>query len=403
MTTHPRHAATHAAIEAELAEMAEQGRLRSRSAIDGPAGRVVRIERGGRRATLLNWASNDYLGCAQRLVNRNAATRAIRQHGAGSGAARLLAGGVRIHRRLELRLAGWLQRPECLLATTGFQINLAAITSLVTGRQDALVLDRLCHASLIDGARLSGAALHRFGHNDVDDLERRLAALGDARRVVVVVESVYSMDGDEAPLAAIAACCQRHGALLLVDEAHALGVYGPQGRGLCAEHGVVPDLITGTASKSLGAQGGFALGSSAVIELMVNRGRSFIYSTAPVPAASGAAVAALDYLRDQPDLGLALQARAGRVRAALQAQGWQVPDGRGPIIPVLVGSEAATLALAEQLRQAGHYTPAIRPPTVPEGGCRLRLTVTLGHREVDCRRLVQAMQAARASQAQSPA
>jgi 8-amino-7-oxononanoate synthase len=382
------------AAAAELSSLEAAGRLRRRPLIDSPDGRVVRLREGGPRRTLINWASNDYLGSAGALTVRNGAARALRSFGAGSGAARLLAGGLSIHRRLEQALARWLGREEALLTTTGFQANLAALTA-VAGDGDAVVLDRLCHASLYDGARLSGARLHRFLHNDPGDLARVLAGCAGARRRLVCVESVYSMDGDEAPLRELAAVCRAHQALLLVDEAHALGVLGPQGRGLCAELGVDPDLLVGTCSKSLGSQGGFIAAAAPVVELLVNRARPFIYSTAPVPAASGAACAALDRLRREPGLPAALLERAAGLRRALADQGWQVPTGRTPIVPVVVGGEAEALALAARLREAGHYAPAIRPPTVPEGSCRLRLTVTMAHRDADVRRLVKAMAALR--------
>jgi 8-amino-7-oxononanoate synthase len=379
-----------AAAAAELAALEVAGRLRRRPLIDSPDGRVVQLRDQGGRRTLVNWASNDYLGASGALTVRNGAARALRSFGAGSGAARLLAGGLAIHHRLEQALARWLGCEAVLLATTGFQANLAAVTSLV-GDGDAVVLDRLCHASLYDGARLSGARLHRFLHNDPADLARVLAGCAGARRRLVCVESVYSMDGDEAPLAQIAAVCRAHDAVLLVDEAHALGVLGPGGRGLCAELGVRPDVLVATCSKSLGAQGGITAAAAPVVELVVNRGRPFIYSTAPVPAAAGAACAALDLLRRDPGLPAALLARAAGLRQGLAAQGWSVPAGRTPIVPVLVGGEAETLALAARLRELGHYAPAIRPPTVPEGSCRLRLTVTLAHRDADVRRLLTVM------------
>ena len=203
------------------------------------------------------------------------------------------------------------------------------------------------------------------------------------------------MDGDEAPLVGIHQLCQKHGALLVVDEAHAIGVLGPAGRGLCAELGVVPDLLVGTCSKSLGSQGGFLAGDRDVIELVVNRGRSFIFSTAPVPAAMGAAVATLDLLRRHPELPARLVEEASALRKQLQAQGWSIPHGRTAIIPLVVGDEAAALALSATLRAAGHFAPAIRPPTVPAGACRLRLTVTLAHTPSDRQRLVRALSAAR--------
>jgi 8-amino-7-oxononanoate synthase len=356
---------------------------------------VIVLCSDGKRRKLHNWASNDYLGAANRRVVKNAAARALRTYGAGAGSARLLAGGLRCHRRLEERLAHWLGCEEALVTSTGFQANLATLVSLASGAEDVVILDRLCHASTYDGARLAAGTLLRFTHNDLADLEKQLLRTSGAKRRVVCVESVYSMDGDEAPLVGIHELCRKHGALLVVDEAHAIGVLGPQGRGLCAELGIVPDLLVGTCSKSFGSQGGFLAGDREVVELVVNRGRSFIFSTAPVPAAMGAAVATLDLLRKEPELPQRLVREAGEVRAELRAQGWNVPEGRSAIIPVLVGDEQPALDLAARLREAGHYAPAIRPPTVPAGSCRLRLTITLAHTASDRRRLIKAMAAAR--------
>jgi 8-amino-7-oxononanoate synthase len=378
-------------IATELADLAANGRLRARPVIDSPDDRVIVLCADGRRQKLHNWASNDYLGAANHRRVKNAAARALRTYGAGAGAARLLAGGLRCHRRLEERLAHWFAREEALVTSTGFQANLATLVSLASGAEDVVILDRLCHASTYDGARLAAGTLLRFTHNDLADLEKQLLRTAGAKRRVVCVESVYSMDGDEAPLLGIHDLCRRHGALLVVDEAHAIGVLGPGGRGLCAELGVVPDLLIGTCSKSLGAQGGFLVGDRDLVELVVNRGRSFIFSTAPVPAAMGAAVAALDLLRRDESLPGRLVAASQEVRCALRAQGWNVPAGRSAIIPVVVGEEQPALALSARLRAAGHYAPAIRPPTVPAGACRLRLTVTLAHRVSDRRRLVAAL------------
>ncbi len=395
----PSWSEQRAQLREELSSIAAAGRLRQRIAIDSRGGRSVIVHEGGKRRRLTNWASNDYLGLSRDLGVRNGAAKALRRYGPGATAARLLAGGVRCHRRLEERLAHWLGTEECLLTTTGYQANAAALVALAGEVECAVILDRLCHASLYDGVKLSNGQLIRFKHNDFADLAHRLDQTEGARRRIVCVESVYSMDGDEAPLAEIHALCRSRGALLLVDEAHALGVIGPQGRGLCAELGIVPDLRTATCSKSLAAQGGIICGDRDLIELVVNTGRAFIYSTAPVPAASGAAVAALDALRDHPELGPELQRRAGLLRTALRGQGWSVPEGRTPIIPVIVGDEVQTLALAARLREASHWAPAIRPPTVPPGQCRLRITVTSGHTDLDCRRLVEAMAGARTTAA----
>ena len=387
----PTHADMRASLRTELAELTAQGRLRVRPVIDSPDGRVIHLRMEGGRRKLVNWASNDYLGCANLRAVKNAASRELRRFGAGAGAARLLSGGLAVHRRFEQRLAQWLGAADALLTTSGFQANLAAMVTLAGDPEDVIILDRACHASTYDGARLSAGTLLRFRHNDVDDLARQFERTTGARRRIVCVESVYSMDGDEAPLAGIFALCREHGALLVVDEAHAIGVCGPGGRGLCAEVGIVPDVLVGTCSKSLGAQGGFLVGDSEIIELAVNRGRSFIYSTAPVPAAVGGALGGLEQLQANPQWPAELCATAVALRASLRAVGWQVAPGRSPIIPVIVGHETAALALAASLRDLGHHAPAIRPPTVPEGGCRLRLTLTRAHTEADCRRLVAAM------------
>ena len=261
-----------------------------------------------------------------------------------------------------------------MVTTSGYQANLAALVALANATEDVIIVDRLAHASTYDGIRLSAASMLRFVHNDVQDLAKKLDMSVAARRKIVCVESVYSMDGDEAPLREIAALCTQHKALLVVDEDHAIGVLGKGGRGLCAELGVQPDVLVGTASKGLGSQGGFIAGRSAIVELIVNRGRSFIFSTAPVPAAMGAAVASLDVLKTDPERPQRLQARCIALREALRQQGWQVGPGRSAIIPVIIGDEATTLKLSQRLRAAGHYAPAIRPPTVPAATCRLRLS-----------------------------
>lgn len=399
----PSWSEQRAQLRAELAAIEAAGRLRRRVAIDSRGGRSVIVHDAGVRTRLINWASNDYLGLTRDIAVRNGAAKALRRYGPGSTAARLLAGGPRCHRRLEERLAHWLGAEDCLLTTTGYQANCAALVALAGDAECAVILDRLCHASLYDGTRLSNGQLLRFRHNDVADLAHRLDQCESAPRRIVCVESVYSMDGDEAPLAEIHALCRSRGALLVVDEAHAVGVLGAGGRGLCHELGIVPDLRVGTCSKALAAQGGFVCGDRELVELVVNAGRAFIFSTAPVPAASGAAVAALDVLRDRPALPGTLRAAADEVRNALRAQGWEVPPGRTPIIPVVVGDEATALDLAARLRALGHWAPAIRPPTVPPGQCRLRITVTAGHTPADRRRLIAAMQSLSAAAARPPA
>jgi 8-amino-7-oxononanoate synthase len=375
----------------ELVELAVAGRLRERPRFDGGNGRCLSLKEQGRRLKLINWASNDYLGALGEITVRNGAARALRQFGSGSGSARLLSGGLAIHRRLEQRLANWHGLEDCLCCTSGYQCNLAVLTSLADSADDCIIVDRLCHASTYDGIRLAAGRMQRFKHNDCADLAHKLEQAQGARRILVCVESIYSMDGDLAPLAEIAALCDRHKAALIVDEAHAIGVVGPGGRGLCAQERVVPSALIGTCGKSLGGQGGYVAAARPVVEWIVNRGRSFIFSTAPVPAAPGAVLAMLELLKRRSAMPELLRKESAELRQGLRAIGWDVPEGISPIIPVLVGSEERALALAAALRVRGHYAPAIRPPTVPEGGCRLRLTNTLAHRPSDRRKLIEAM------------
>ncbi len=369
-----------------------QDSFRQRPQLDAPIGRtILSLDEQAKRAKLINWASNDYLGASGQIKQKNAGRAALRTWGTGSAAARLLAGGLSLHRRFEQRLATFLETEDALLCTTGYQANSAALVALMGDPEDVVILDRLAHASMYDGARLSAGTMLRFKHNDVADLEKQLKRTQGARRRLVCVESVYSMDGDEAPLQAIEALCDSYGALLYVDEAHAIGVFGPHGRGCCAELNIKPDILIGTNSKSFGSQGGYIAARQSVIDLIVNRGRSFIYSTAPAPAAIGAAIESLNMLREDAELGASLIQRCVEFRQALQAQGWQSVEGRSPIIPIIIGEEKPTLELSHELRQRGHFIPAIRPPTVPPGQCRLRISVSLAHKQSDLNKLLKSL------------
>ena len=332
---------------------------------------------------LLDLASNDYLGLSRHPAVIAAATRELEISGLGAGASRLVTGTRPVHSRLERELAAWLGRERVLLFPSGFQANLGAVTALVD-RHSLVLADRLIHHSLLAGVRASGARLQRFAHNDPSDLERRLVAVRRAepsRRLLVVVESLYSMEGTTPPLAEVAALCARHNAPLLVDEAHALGVLGPGGRGLA--HGL-PDLglISGTFGKAFGGGGAFLAADAPVGDWLLQRSGAFRYTTALAPALAAGALAALALLGHHPDAAAqaaeargVLLARAARWREALAAAGWPRPPGEGPILPLLVGDDRRALALQAQLRGAGLLTVAIRPPTVPPGTARLRLVL----------------------------
>jgi 8-amino-7-oxononanoate synthase len=350
-------------------------------------GRFLRaLPRAGARLKLdgrefLNFASNDYLGLASHPAVIEAAAGAVRDYGAGTTASRLMCGHFAIHAQLEEALAQWLGTESALVFPSGYQANIAVLTALA-GREDAIVSDRLNHASIIDGARLTRAALTVYAHGDAHAAATGLAAHRGARRRVLVSDAVFSMDGHVAPVAGLRAAAEEHDAFLVVDEAHALGVLG-DGRGLCAREGITAEVLVGTLGKALGSGGGFVAGSSLIRDLIVNRGRSFIYSTGLSPANAAAAKAALELLLAQPDLPGRLRARSERLRTALRAQGVPVSEGEGAILPVLVGDNAAALTLSEALYTEGILATAIRPPTVPPGTARIRFSVTLGHSDDD--------------------
>ncbi|TAN36262.1 MAG: 8-amino-7-oxononanoate synthase [Verrucomicrobia bacterium] len=333
---------------------------------------------------LLNFSSNDYLNLAHHPEVIAAAERALRECGASAGASRLVSGTLALHEELEARLAKLKGYPAGLVFGSGYLTNLGVLPALV-GRGDAIFADRLAHASLMDATMLSRAELHRFRHNDAGHLEELLKKHAGAGRKLVVTESVFSMDGDLAPLPDIATVAERHGALLLVDEAHATGVFGPGGSGLIREHKLesAVNISMGTLSKALGGYGGFVACSEKLRALLINRARAFIFTTAPPPPVLGAALGALDVLEKNTGLGAELLRRAALFRQQLQAAGLDTMQSASQIIPVFVGDNARALALAGRLREQGLLVVAIRPPTVPEGTARLRLSVTLAHSEAD--------------------
>lgn len=331
-------------------------------------------------APLLDLASNDYLGLSRHPRVLAAAEAELERSGLGAGASRLISGTRLAHHQLEDALARWLGRERALLFPSGFQANIAAVCALA-GRHSLVLADRLIHNSLLAGVRTSGAQLQRFGHNDLTNLEQRLAAArahGPTRRLLVLSESLFSMEGTSPDVAALEAICQRHGAALLLDEAHALGVLGPGGRGLGHGHPAIA-LISGTLGKSLGSGGAFVAGDAVTIEWLLQSSGAFRYTTALAPPLAAGARAALELIESQEangsPAGAALLQRAARWRKALAAAGWPLLPGTGPILPLLVGSDSRALALQQQLEAAGLLAVAIRPPTVPEGSARLRLVV----------------------------
>ncbi|WP_398326873.1 aminotransferase class I/II-fold pyridoxal phosphate-dependent enzyme [Vulcanococcus sp.] len=325
---------------------------------------------------LLDLASNDYLGLAAHPALVEAASLAMQREGVGAGASRLVSGGRSVHEQLEQALAVWLDRERVLLFPSGFQANLAAVQALAD-RHTLVLADRLIHHSLLVGVRASGARLQRFANNQLDALEHRLQQTRrdqPQRRLLVISESLFSMEGTSPDAARLSALCQRYEAALLLDEAHALGVLGPGGRGL--GYGLAGvSLISGTFGKAFGSGGAFLAGDGLVGEWLLQHSGPYRYTTALAPPLAAAALAALARIQEKPECASQLLDRAERWRNRLAAAGWPRPPGQGPILPLLVGDNQDALALQQQLERAGLLSVAIRPPTVPAGTARLRLVL----------------------------
>ena len=347
-----------------------------------PGGRV-RLD--GR--VLLNLSSNDYLGLAQdpRLIA--AAQDAAARWGAGAGASRLVSGHLALHAAVEEKLAAFKGTQAAVIFSTGYMANLGVIAALV-GPGDAVFGDKLNHASIYDGIKLSGATLHRFPHRDLNRLEELLRQHQDARRRLIITDSVFSVDGDLAPLAELVALKERFGAALMIDEAHATGVLGERGAGLAEALGLTGriEVHLGTFSKALGSLGGYVAGDRRLIDYLYNRSRSLIYSTALAPPVLGAIEAALEIVAQEPERRRYLQEESEKFRRGLSQAGLDTLGSETQIIPVLVGENARTLEFAARLRQQGLMAVALRPPTVPPGKARVRFSLSAAHSREDLAR-----------------
>lgn len=376
-------------LDDELADLEVRGLHRRRRWIASASGPRVRY----RGREFVNFASNDYLNLAGDPRLARAAARAAKRYGSGAGASPLVTGYLPPHRQLERDLAKWEQTESALVLPTGYQANLAAVATL--GKDAVLFSDELNHASLIDGCRLSRAPVHVYRHADAGHLEELLKCEGaSARRRLIVSDSIFSMDGDIAPLPDLLKLARRFDCLLLIDEAHATGVLGEQGRG-AAELLQVDDaervVKIGTLSKALGSQGGFICGSRSLIDWLVNHARPYIFSTALAPPAAAAARRAVAIVQAEPERRRHLQRLAERLRTELRGMGIATSGSSTPIVPLIVGEPAAAVELSRKLEEEGLLVPAIRPPSVPEGTSRLRISLTAGHNEEDVRRLVEAL------------
>ena len=365
------------------------GLYRSRQVIDGPQGVTVRSE--GRE--YLSFCSNDYLGLANHPEVVAAFHRGLDEFGAGSGAAHLVAGHTRAHHELEEELAAFVQRPRALLFSTGYMANLGGMAALL-GRGDRVFEDHTNHASLLDGARLSGARLVRYRHADAGDLEQRLLRAPDGE-FLVATDGVFSMDGDIAPLCELAPVAQRHAARLMVDDAHGLGVTGPHGRGSVAAAGLdscqVPVLV-GTLGKAFGTFGAFIAGSDELVETLIQQARTWIYTTAPPPAVAVATSAALRRVMADDWRRKHLQDLVARFRAGAAQLGLGLCDSPTPIQPLITGDAGRAMRLSKALCEEGILITAIRPPTVAEGTARLRITFSAAHTEAQVDLLLDALE-----------
>lgn len=378
-------------LRARLDALGDDGLLRTLRTVEGPVGPRVRAD--GR--DLLHLCGNDYLSLAGHPAVRRRAADAAVEHGGGAGSSRLIAGTLTIHRELEQRLAALKGTGAAVLFGAGFLANLGVVGALAE-KGGVVLSDALNHASIVDGVRLAGAERVIYRHGDAEHVDRELAAR-PGRPALVVTDGVFSMDGDVAPLPELVAVCRRHGARLVVDEAHATGCLGPRGAGSVAAAGLEGevDAVVGTLGKALGSSGAYVAAHRDVVDWLVNRARTLIFSTAPAPATAGAALGALDVLAAEPERTARLRARAVLVRSALAGAGVDlaVPgidpaavDPGSPIVPVVVGDAAATMAATARLLDAGILLQGIRPPTVAPGTCRLRLTVQADHDEDELRR-----------------
>ena len=383
-------------LNGRLAALHEQGlhrELRRADSAQGP-----RLEIGGK--TFLNFSSNDYLGLANHPALKEAAIKAVEKFGAGAGASRLVCGSLAPFHELEETLAAFKKTEAALTFSTGYAAALGTITALI-GKDDIVIIDKLVHASIVDAARLSGAKLRVFDHNDLNDLETILkwadefskAESGKRKaEILVVTESIFSMDGDAAPLRKIVALKEKYGAWLMVDEAHATGLIGENGRGLANELGVSGqiEIQMGTLGKAFGAIGGYICGSRALVDFLVNRARSLIFSTAPVPAAAAAATAGI--LLAKSNEGDARRKTLWQLVDQLNSK-FKIQNSKfvSAIIPIIIGDEAEAVAAATQLRGQNIFIPAIRYPTVARGAARLRVTLTAAHTEAEVSELAHAL------------
>ena len=368
-------------LREELESLRESGLFNPIRVIDGPQGAYFTVD--GR--SVLNLCSNNYLGFANRPELKKAAQEAIDVYGVGPGAVRSISGTQRIHMELEEKLAEFKHAEACIVLQAGFTANLAVIPT-VTGEGDIILSDSLNHASIIDGCRLSKARIVRYGHNNVDDLRAKLESeKGNARRMLIVTDGVFSMDGDIAPLPAIVDVADEYGAMVMVDDAHGEGVLGKSGRGIVNHFGLEDrvDIEVGTLSKAFGVMGGYVTGSKTLIDYMKQRGRPFLFSTGLTPADTAAAIAAVDVLLKSDEPVARLWDNAAYFRKGLNAAGFDTGKTETPITPVMLGDEKLASDFSKELYVKGIFASAIKCPTVARGKARIRCMLSAAHEKAD--------------------
>lgn len=373
-------------VQQALDALSQAGLLRSPLTITGPIGPAIILE--GKEVICL--CSNNYLGFASHPLLVQAIKDGVDKEGAGAGSSRLVSGTLSVHRGAETHLANYLGMGDALLFSSGFSANVGIVSALLT-QDDVVFSDSFNHASLIDGCRLNQATVHVYAHRDTADLERLLRLhRSKAREALVISETVFSMDGDVAPVKDIRALCDRYDAALMVDEAHALGVLGPEGRGICAAQSVKPDLLVATLGKSFGMSGAFVAAAPPIIRFLINRARSYIYSTAIPPYMASAVIVATDWVRAADDARRNVLRHADRLRGALRELGFSITDGESPIVPVLIRDPVLSMQLSTRLLERGVFVQGIRPPTVPQGTSRLRIAPMASHSDAQIEQAIAA-------------
>ena len=378
-------------LTARLAQVKEKGLHRVLRPVDGDQDTVVRLN----GHDVLLFSSNNYLGLANHPTLKRAAIQATERFGCGSGASRLISGSMAVHHELEARLAALKKTEAALVFPTGYHANVGVLSALM-GPGDTILSDSLNHASIIDGCRLSRAEVRVYPHGDTRALDALLAACPLSGQRLIVTDTVFSMDGDLAPLAELVALARRYDAWLMVDEAHATGVFGPNGGGLVEEAELVDhvDIHMGTLGKALGGIGAYVAGSRALVDWLVNRARSFVYTTGMPPASAASALAALDIVEREPERRQRLWDNTRFLSDGLCGLGYRLGETRSQILPIIVGDARQTMSLAEAVLRRGVFAHGIRPPTVPEGTSRIRVTPMATHTRAQLERTLDAFAAA---------